>query len=473
MTNTISNSLEQNISKIKKDLGNSADLNVRLLNINKRVSVALLYFDGLSDELLIENSIIDALLKLKDDRHPVFHLEFLKEHIITNHGVTNVDNFHSIYSSLLSGDTLILIDKNTEAFVASTRKWKERAVEEPTTQVVVRGPKEGFTENIAVNVALIRRRIKDQNLWLETTQIGKVTKTSVSIMYLNQVAEEKIIKEVRQRLEKIEADSILESGYIEEFIQDSSYSPFPTVFNTERPDVIAAGILEGRVAILIDGTPFVLLVPALFSHFLQAAEDYYNRSDYGLIRMLRIICLGIALLAPSIYIALTTFHQETIPTVLLISLAAQREGVPFPAFLEALLMEFTFEILREAGIRMPRMVGQALSIVGALVIGQAAVEAGFISAAMVIVVAITAISSFVVPGYSIAISVRILRFGMMILAATFGFYGITLGLLAILLHLTSLKSFTVPYMTNFGPFQLKKQRDVILRLPQKDLHSNR
>lgn len=289
-------------------------------------------------------------------------------------------------------------------------------------------------------------------------------------MYLHGSANDRVLKEVRRRLKEIKTDAILESGFIEEFIQDSNYSPFPTVYNTERPDVIAAGILEGRVAIFIDGTPFVLLVPALFSHFLQAAEDYYNRSDYGLIRALRVVCLGIALLAPSLYIALTTFHQETIPTVLLISLAAQREGVPFPAFFEALLMEFTFEILREAGVRMPRMVGQALSIVGALVIGQAAVEAGFISAAMVIVVAITAISSFIVPGYSVAISIRILRFGMMILAATFGFYGITIGLLAIILHITSLKSFSVPYMTNFGPFIARNQKDVILRLPQKDLN---
>nr|WP_314733466.1 spore germination protein [Anaerobacillus sp. CMMVII] len=225
--------------------------------------------------------------------------------------------------------------------------------------------------------------------------------------------------------------------------------------------------IRGENCHLIDGTPFVLLVPALFNHFIQAAEDYYNRSDFGLIRFLRLVCLGISLLAPSLYIALTTFHQETIPTVLLISLAAQREGVPFPAFFEALFMEIIFEILREAGLRMPRMVGQTMSIVGGLVIGQAAVEAGFISNAMIIVVAITAIASFVAPGYSIGISMRLLRFPMMFLAGSFGLFGIAVGLMFLILHLANLKSFTVPYMYNIGPFKLRSQRDTIIRLPQK------
>ncbi|MFN7249345.1 MAG: spore germination protein [Anaerobacillus sp.] len=467
MTNTLDNSLQNNISKIKSDLGNSTDLIIRYLNVNEKISVGLVYLDGLSNKELIEYSIIESLLKLKDQDSSDFHLEFLKEKILANPEISNVKDFQTLYSALLSGDTAIFIEGKEEAFIASTRKAEERTVAEPTTQVVIRGPKDGFVENITVNVALIRRRIKDHNLWLETREIGKVTKTSVSIMFLHGTVEEKILNEVRTRLDQIDTNSILESGYIEEFIQDSAFSPFPTVYNTERPDIIAAGILEGRIAILIDGTPFVLLVPALFNHFIQAAEDYYNRSDFGLIRILRLVCLGISLLAPSIYVALTTYHQETIPTVLLISLAAQREGVPFPAFFEAFFMEIVFEILREAGLRMPRMVGQTMSIVGALVIGQAAVEAGLISNAMIIVVAITAIASFVAPGYSIGISMRLLRFPMMFLAATFGLYGIAVGLMFLILHLASLKSFTIPYMYNIGPFKLRRQRDTIIRLPQK------
>ena len=229
-------------------------------------------------------------------------------------------------------------------------------------------------------------------------------------MFIKGIVNDKVVEEVRKRLDRIDIDGILESGYIEELIQDETYTPFPTVYNTERPDVIAAGLLEGRIAILVDGTPFVLLVPALFTQYFQSAEDYYQRSDFGLLRMLRYLALFIALLGPSLYIAITTFHQEMLPTALLISLAAQREGVPFPAFIEALMMEVTFEILREAGVRMPRAVGQAVSIVGALVIGQAAVEAGIVSAAMVIVVSITAIANFSFPSFNMAISIRILRF---------------------------------------------------------------
>jgi spore germination protein KA len=236
--------------------------------------------------------------------------------------------------------------------------------------------------------------------------------------------------------------------------------------------VVAACLLEGRVAILVDGSPFILVVPSLFIQSFQAAEDYYQRADISsLLRLLRIVCLGIALLGPSFYIAVTTYHQEIFPTRLLINLAAQREGVPFPAFIEAMIMEITFEILREAGIRMPRAVGQAVSIVGALVLGQAAVEAGIISASMVIVVSITAIANFVFPAYNMAISVRMLRFGMMFLAASFGLYGVTLGLIALLLHLNSIRSFGIPYMAPFSPFIVADQKDSIIRFPLWGLFS--
>lgn len=469
MTTTFDLSLENKLSKIKTDLGNSSDLTIRKLTVNfeEKTTIAILFIEGLINKDLIETSIIEPLVQgkvLRKNEKQSF-IENLNENSITIPNIKEASDYSELYTSLLSGDTVILIDDLSTVFLASSRKWESRSVDEPTTEAVIRGPKEGFTENLIVNTALIRRKIKDKNLWLETKEIGTISKTSVSFMYLKGIANDQVINEVREKLSKIDTKAILESGYIEEFIEETPFTPFPTIFNSERPDVIAAGILEGRVAILIDGTPFVLLVPAIFTQFFQSPEDYYNRSDFGLIRILRLFCLGIALLGPSFYIAMTTFHQESIPTVLLVSLAAQREGVPFPALLEALLMEVTFEILREAGVRMPRMVGQALSIVGALVIGQAAVEAGFVSAAMVIVVAITAISSFVIPSYNLAIAIRLLRFAIMILAATFGFFGITVGLLAVLLHLAHLRSFQVPYMTNFGPFILRNQKDNIFRFP--------
>lgn len=398
--------------------------------------------------------------------NPIVALRYLKEEVITVGGIKEISDFDSILTAIMGGDVVVLLDGHKDGLMIGMKGWKDRGVQEPSAQTVIRGPKEGFTESIRTNTALIRRRIKDSNLWLENRVIGRITKTDVSIMYIKGIVDDKVVDEVRERLDRIDIDGILETGYIEDLIQDETYTPFPTIYNTERPDVVAAGLLEGRVAILVDGTPFVLLAPALFGQFLQAAEDYYQRWDIGnLIRILRYIALAISLIAPSFYIAVTTFHQEMLPTALLISLAAQREGVPFPAFLEALIMELTFEILREAGVRMPRAIGQAVSIVGALVIGQSAVEAGIVSAAMVIVVAITAISSFVIPSFNMAISIRILRFALMGLAASFGLFGITLGLIAIVLHLTSLRSFGIPYMTPFGPFIPSDQKDMIFRVP--------
>lgn len=383
-----------------------------------------------------------------------------------------VRDYAALYRAVLSGETVFLIEGSDCGIAVRTAGGSERSVEEPMTQSVVRGPREGFTESISTNISLIRKKLKTPDLWLETMTIGEVTRTEIGVMYLKGIVNDKIVEEVNARLRKIQIDGIFESGNIEELIQDETFTPFPTLYNSERPDVIAAGMLEGRVAILVDGTPFVLLAPALFVQFYQSAEDYYQRAEFAsLIRMLRYVCFFISILAPSLYIAVTTFHQELLPSPLLLSLAAQREGNPFPAFIEALLMEITFEILREAGVRLPKTVGQAVSIVGALVIGQAAVEAGLVSPAMVIVVAITAISNFVIPSFNMGISIRIIRFILMVFAATFGLFGVTVGLIALVQHLCSLRSFGVPYMSPMAPFNMVDQKDTILRLPQWGLFS--
>ncbi|WP_339219404.1 spore germination protein [Paenibacillus sp. FSL H8-0332] len=471
--------LEQDLLKIKETFKKSNDVLFSEFNlgINEAVRAAIIYTDGLADTTIIQNSILDSLMHETSQMEggleglpTEFLYRWIKKRSLTVGAMTELTDFDSLYTSVLSGNTVILFDRFVHAISVNTPGWDERGVSEPESQTVVRGPRDGFCETLRTNTALVRRRIKNAKLFCEPKQIGRLTKTDLAVMYIQGVANDKVIQEVHERLDRIDIDGILESGNIEELIQDETYTPFPTVYNTERPDVVAAALLEGRVAIMIDGTPFVLLVPALFIQSLQSAEDYYQRSDVSsLIRILRYLCFLIALLGPSIYIALTTFHQEMLPTPLLISLAAQREGVPFPAFVEALVMEVTFEILREAGIRMPRAVGQAVSIVGALVIGQASVEAGIVSAAMVIVVSITAIASFVIPAFNMAISVRMLRFVMMALAASFGLYGITLGLLALLLHLNSLRSFGIPYMAPLSPYIADDQKDSILRFPLKKL----
>jgi spore germination protein KA len=271
-------------------------------------------------------------------------------------------------------------------------------------------------------------------------------------VYIQNIAKDEIVQEIRTRLGKIEIDGILESGYIEELIKDDRYSIFPTFLSSEKPDSVAAALLEGKVAILVDGTPYVLTAPALMIEFLQSSEDYYHHYIVSsMMRFLRVMAFLLTLIVPATYIAVTTFHQEIIPTPLLVSIAAQREGVPFPALLEALMMEITFEILREAGIRMPRAIGPAISIVGALVLGQAAVEAGIISAAMVIVVSITAISSFAIPNYEMSNAIRLIRFILMLLAGVLGLYGVLMGLIVLVLHLCKIKSITVPYLTPIAP----------------------
>ncbi|SEN99420.1 spore germination protein [Paenibacillus sp. OV219] len=465
--------LEATLDMIRTELGNSTDLVIRSFTVITQLqahSAAIVYIDGLANV----KDMLESLLANCGESQPVIPpegvtspLQWIQSFMLRSGDLSSVKDCDSLCHAILSGETVVLVDGYSEGIAAATNEWKDRGVTEPTSQSVVRGPREGFSETLRTNTALIRRKIKDPRLWLETRQLGAVTHTDVSIMYIQGIVDEKVVEEVRSRLDRIDTDAILESGYIEEFIQDKTITPFPTIYNTERPDTVASGLLEGRVAILVDGTPFVLVVPALFTHFIQTAEDYYQRADIGtLLRLLRYVCLFIALFGPAAYIAITTFHQEMIPTPLLINIVAQREGIPFPAFIEALLMEVTFEILREAGVRMPRTVGQAVSIVGALVIGQAAVDAGLVGPAMVIVVSITAISNFVIPSYNMGISIRIIRFLFMMLAASFGLFGILVGSIIMVLHLSSLQSFGVPYLAPFAPFIKEDQKDNMMRLPQ-------
>ncbi|WP_157052443.1 spore germination protein [Ornithinibacillus contaminans] len=472
-TETLSTSLDNNIATIKSKLGNSADLVCRVIQIDSsnQTDAYLLYIESLIDAALLQD-LINALLHtkwedpnqttLKSD--PVMS-DLIKTNITVGEANEAID-FDTVLTNILSGQVAILLENESQAVTVSIPGFEKRAIEEPQSATVIKGPHEGFTETLSTNISLLRRRIRSPNLWLESKEIGKVTKTKIMIAYINGIVNEDLVTEVHHRLDKIDIDAILESGYIEELIQDETFSPFPTIYSTERPDAVAGKLLEGRVAILVDGSPFVLVAPSLIVEFFQASEDYYQRADVAtLLRFLRFFCFFIALLAPSLYIAVLTYHQEMLPTTLLISIAAQRDGIPFPAFVEALMMEVAFEILREAGVRMPRAVGQAMSIVGALVLGQAAVQAGIVSPAMVIVVSITAIANFCFPAINLATSVRIVRFGMMSLAAVLGLIGIMFGIILLCIHLSSLRSFGIPYTAPAAPFIVKDQKDVFFRVP--------
>lgn len=464
-------SLQQNLDTIRNMTGHGSDLIIHNVQGVGQLQMAVLFVEGLSDNAIINEHILNPIINGRkaftehsepaDESLPVIH-----DKVIPVGGTNTVEDFNSLLLALFNGNAVILADGWDQGLTCAVSKRMQRNVEEPTSQTVIRGPKEGFTENIGTNVALLRHRIKSPNLWKVDRQIGTITQTSVSVLYLKGIVNEAVVDEVLKRLDSIKTDSILESGYLEEFIQDHTFTPFPTMINTERPDTAAAALLEGQVIIIVDGSPFVLILPITFFKFFIASEDYYQRYDIStFLRLIRFASFAISMLLPSLYVAITTFHQEMLPSTLLYSLAVQREGVPLPALFEAILMELTFEILREAGIRMPRAIGPAISIVGALVLGQAAVQAGLVSAAMVIVVALTAISNFVVPQFNMAIAARLLRFVLMLFAGTLGLFGIMSVLIFLLIHMASLRSFGIPYMVPVAPMIPANLKDIFIRAP--------
>lgn len=468
---SLKRSLSKNLSNIAKAFEYSPDFVVRefIQPDTKTASLTVCYMQGLTDpSLLVE--LMDSVIQMvnsnalfEESEQP---MDVLVKKALPSGDIQSLDTFFLVYEAILTGHVVILMEGVQNVLSVAISGGARRSVEEPTSQTVVRGPKEGFTEEISTNITLVRRKLRTPDLKFEKHTIGKYTQTSVVLAYIQGIAKPEIIEEITRRLKAIDTDSILESGYIEEFIQDAPITPFPTLINTERPDTVAGSLLDGQFAILVDGTPFALIAPVTFFNFFHTPEDYYQRYDIStFLRALRLICFLVSLLLPSTYIALTTFQQEMIPTTLLINLVAQREGVPFPALIEALLMEVTFEVIREAGVRMPRAIGPAISIVGALVIGQAAVEAGLVSGAMVIVVSFTAISNFAFPYISMATAVRLMRFPFMVLAGTLGLFGILAGAIPLLAHLVSLKSFGMDYLAPYSPYYKSNMKDVILRVP--------
>ncbi|SMF55949.1 spore germination protein KA [Paenibacillus barengoltzii] len=457
--------LQQNLEILSELFGNSSDVVFRQLLPVDQTQVTIVYIEGLIDSQILQQDVIRPILEMTSDGEMT--PTQLKDKVVNVGGISFVSNHEDASNGMLSGGALILIDGYKDGLLVSIPGLEERAITESDTHPIIRGPKDAFTEVIRTNISLVRHRVKDTRVRVQTIQAGNKTKTELALMYMDGLADQQIVSKLKDKLSNLQVDRVLEGEYIEEVMnQDNKLTIFPMLYNTDRPDTIAAGVMEGRIAIFIDGTPFVLLAPSLFVDFLQSAEDNYQSYLYGSVtRLLRYFCMLICLLAPALYIALTTYHQDLIPTVLLLSLMAQREGVPFPAFLEALIMEVVFEILREAGLRMPRTIGQAVSIVGSIVIGQAAVEAGIVSTVMVVVVAITAIASFAIPSYSMSIPIRMLRFGFMMIASTLGIYGLTIAFIMLVVHLSGLHSFGVPYLSPVAPYKPRKQSDAILRFP--------
>ena len=465
-----SESLEDNVAKIETILESSVDLLVRpfVLHKGKDIRARMYFTDGLAKAAELEQ-VLTGLIAFTDellrDRTELTAKE-LKEHLMLNFSVTVSREIGEGITAILTGDTLLLVDGIGEGLIVGTRGWDMRSVAEPATETVVRGPRDGFTENIRTNTAIMRRRIRDPNLRIEGMQVGVRSKTDVNIAYIKDIVKEGLVEEVKLRLSRIKIDAILESGYIEELIEDSPHSIFVTIQSTERPDKVAAAILEGRVAVFVDNTPFVLVMPTFFWEYVQAADDYYSRYWVGsFFRQVRYICFVISLTLSPVYVMLVSFHHEMIPTELALTIASGRAVVPFPVLLEALLMEIAFELMREAGLRMPKPIGQAVSIVGSLIIGQAAVQAGLVSPFMVIVVAVTGIASFAIPNYPASFSIRLVRFPLIIAAGTFGLLGFAVFLFGFMIHALSLRSFGEPYLAPAAPFRPQDQKDLLARMP--------
>lgn len=466
-----SQELEKNLDTLKGIIGSSSDIIIRKFTFGtkKRIQAALLFIDGLIDRTLVNENIMKPLMfnlhHIYDEAgEEIGDIHYIESTLLSVGEIEGTASINKAVNSFLSGDTILLLDDSKEVLIISLQGWKTRTIEEPKTESVVRGPHEGFTETLRINTALLRRKIKDTNFMLEPVQLGSRTKTDICIAYIKGLVNPNLIKEIRKRLNRINIDAILESGYIEQFIEDAPFSIFSTVANSEKPDKVAAKLLEGRAAIMVDGTPIVLTVPTVFIESFQSAEDYYSRPFFAsLIRLLRFLGYSINIMAPALYVALSTFHQELIPTPLLLTMVAAHEGIPFPAVMEAGIMITAFEILREAGVRLPRPIGQAVSIVGALVIGESAVSAGLIGAPMVIVVAVTAVASFIVPAQTD--SGAIIRFILLILAAAMGGYGIAMGLFAIFIHMASLRSFGTPYLSPLAPLSTNGLKDTFVRAP--------
>ncbi|ALC91214.1 spore gernimation protein [Bacillus sp. FJAT-18017] len=451
---------------INESFGNSVDMRAISGEIFGSKGY-IFYLESMIDQKTLKRTTANLFAAKNDGSVPGARgfISFCKE-IFGGIRHTVIETKEEIISAMLTGSVVIVLDGLAQGISVMMPSQEKRAVEEPTAQTIIRGPREGFVETLSVNVNLIRKRIRNERLYFENFIVGEDTKTNVYIAYMKGIANDSIVDEVRQRIKRIKTSAIFESGNVEEMIVDKTATIFPLAMNTERADTAAANIMEGKIVILVDGSPFCLIVPAVFVNFFEISEDYYQSFILGsFLRFIRYLSFMLALLTPSVYVGVLSFHHELLPTTLLLSIVSQREGVPFPAVVEVLLMEITFEILREAGIRTPKMIGQMVSIVGALVIGQAAAEAGIISNAMIIVVAITAIANFASPVYNFAAAARLMRFLLIIAASILGLYGVLLLLVVMVAHLCSLRSFGIPYLSPVAPFIVEDQKDVFVRFP--------
>ncbi|WP_426454453.1 spore germination protein [Paenibacillus sp. S-38] len=463
--------LEEAVKKVKSVLGGSADLIVRRFHIFGSFPAAVIYFSNMANQAAVNGEIMKPLMylppQLEGKEIPLHRLKevILHDALYHSSGRTEAE-LQTLLDGILRGQTVIVVDGLGEGLLLNTAGVTKRSISQPETEQVIRGPREGFIEQLDTNIALLRYRLPTPSFRLSLIQIGRVTQSRVAVCYLDGIANEALVEEVHRRLGAIDTDGILDVGYLEQYIEDNHYSPFPQLQNTERPDKAVANLLEGRVIIMVDGSPFALIAPTVFSQFYQTTEDYSERFVMvSFIRLARLLALAFSLITPSLYVAIISYNPELIPTEFAVAVSGGRAGVPFPSVVEVLIMEASMEVLREATLRLPQQIGGALSIVGVLVIGQAAVAAGFVSPITVVVIALTTIGSFATPAYNAALALRLLRFPLVFLAGMFGLYGVMIGLILIANHMLSLRSFGVPYLSPVIPGNFEGMKDTVMRAP--------
>ena len=460
------------IKKIKRKLQNDTntpfDITYREKSINNK-KIEIIYIDSLCNSSTISDFIIRSLDKLNKKNNNNLLKEI--ENNIDNFKYTKVYNYKDICYHLNYGFTIIIVNNEKYALALETKANLSRSIASSQTEITLRGSMDSFVEDIQTNIGLIRRRIKDNNLWIETNEIGTYTKTAINIIYINNICKKKYIKQVKKRLNKLSIDGITNIGTLKNLIEKENKSLFPTIISTERPDRVSQALLKGKIAIMIDTSPFAIIIPISFNDLFLSTEDSYSKSiNTSMTRIIRYSAFFITLLTPAIYISITTYNQEMIPTDLLISIAKQRATVPFPAFFEAITMLITFEILRECDLRLPTFTTSALSIVGALVLGEAAVNAGIVSPIMIIVIAITVVSALLFTEPELINTLRWYRIIFMIGANVLGIIGVMCIFICFISKLVSLDSFNTPYFQPFSPINITGLKNSIIKFPIKKLN---
>jgi spore germination protein KA len=462
----ISKVLNENTSFIQNAFHHNKELIIRSFFFSSKATGCLVYLDTIADKKVIQEHILGPLLKIKElSRNPIAQIE----NTIEISKIKIMSELEEAIKELSDGNTLIFIDGVNRCISADTADWKDRSLSPPQTQRVLKGPQIGFTELANNNISLIKRFIKNDQLTIEDQTIGEETNTGVFLLYLADKADHDIVDHVKSKVKSIDLKSILDSSYIQESITSDQITPFPLVLATERPDVVAGHLLEGKIAIICDGSPDVLIVPALFIQFFHSPEDYYESSMFDFTRLIRICSFVTSIFLIPFYIAFVLFHQELIPSELLVSLAAQRQIVPLPLVIEVLLLMVIFEVLLESSIRLPTGIMLAFSIIGTIILGQSAAEAGIVQLSTLVIISATYVLNFAIPVHPFGNAIKAIRYIMVFLSSAFGLYGVILGTIVLINHLASLNSFGVPYLSPITPVKTADLKDTFIRFSLKKI----